>query len=50
MEVINIEVQTFEAMMRCFEAFSQKEGNLCGNYWGKSLQRWLDNLRIMPGP
>ena len=46
MEVINIEVQTFEAMMSRFEAFTQQVGNLCDNHQDKSLHRWLDNQDV----
>jgi hypothetical protein len=46
MEVINIEAQTFEAMMNRFEAFTQKVENLCGDHQDKSLHRWLDNQDV----
>lgn len=46
MEVINIEAQTFEAMMNRFEAFTQKVENLCGDYQDKGLHRWLDNQDV----
>jgi hypothetical protein len=46
MEVINIEAQTFEAMMSRFEAFTQKVKNLCGDHQDKSLHRWLDNQDV----
>lgn len=46
MEVINIEAQTFEAMMSRFEAFTQKVETLCDNHQDKSLHRWLDNQDV----
>ncbi|MDD4590258.1 MAG: helix-turn-helix domain-containing protein [Parabacteroides sp.] len=45
MEVINIEAQTFEAMMSRFEAFTQRVETLCENR-DKNLQRWLDNQDV----
>ncbi|MDR0510622.1 MAG: helix-turn-helix domain-containing protein [Rikenellaceae bacterium] len=45
MEVINIEAQTFEAMMSRFEAFTQKVETLC-EIRDKSLHRWLDNQDV----
>lgn len=46
MEVINIEVQTFEAMMSRFEAFCDRVEKLCGDHQDKSLHRWLDNQDV----
>ena len=46
MEIVNIEAQTFEAMMNRFEAFTQKVENLCGYHQDKSLNRWLDNQDV----
>ncbi len=46
MEVINIEAQTYEAMMSCFEAFTGKVENLCGEHQDKGLHRWLDNQDV----
>jgi len=45
MEVINIEAQTFEAMMSRFEAFTQRVESLCESR-DKNLQRWLDNQDV----
>jgi len=45
MEVINIEAQTFEAMMSRFETFTRKVESLCESK-DKSLQRWLDNQDV----
>ena len=45
MEVINMEAQTFEAMMTRFEAFTQKVETLCEGQ-DKSLHRWLDNQDV----
>ncbi len=46
MEIINIEAQTFEAMMNRFEAFTQKVENLCEDHQDKSLLCWLDNQDV----
>ncbi|GHV40888.1 DNA-binding protein [Bacteroidia bacterium] len=46
MEIVNIEAQTFEAMMSRFEAFAKKVEDLCGDHRDKSLQRWLDNQDV----
>ncbi|WP_329903100.1 helix-turn-helix domain-containing protein [Porphyromonas pogonae] len=45
MEVINIEAQTFEAMMNRFEAFAKKVEILCVSK-DKSLHCWLDNQDV----
>jgi len=45
MEIINIESQTFEAMMNRFEAFSKRVEALCENR-DKNLHRWLDNQDV----
>lgn len=45
MEIVNIEAQTFEAMMSRFEAFTQRVETLCENR-DKNLQRWLDNQEV----
>ena len=45
MEVINIEAQTFEAMMNRFEAFAQRVEKLCEGQ-DKSLHHWLDNQDV----
>lgn len=46
MEVINIEAQTFEAMMNHFEAFTQRVNQLCNRHRAKTLQKWLDNQDV----
>jgi hypothetical protein len=54
MEIINIEVRTFEAMMTGFETFASKVDALCRANGEKAMQEWLDNqevckiLNIMP--
>ena len=45
MEIINIESQTFEAMMSRFEVFTRKVEALCESR-DKSLHRWLDNQDV----
>lgn len=46
MEIINIEAQTFEAMMERFESFTQKVESLCGQHKHKDLKEWLDNQDV----
>lgn len=50
MEVINIEAQTFEAMMNRFEAFCDRVESLCGDHRDKNLHRWLDNQDVCRSP
>lgn len=45
MEIVNIEAQTFEAMMNRFETFTQRVETLCENR-DKNLKRWLDNQDV----
>jgi len=45
MEIVNIESQTFEAMMNRFEAFARKVESLCESR-DKNLHRWLDNQDV----
>ena len=45
MEIINIEVRTFEAMATRFEQFAKRVEELCANK-DKSLQKWLDNQEV----
>ena len=45
MEIVNIEAQTFEAMMSRFEAFIKKMETL-REFQDKSLHRWLDNQDV----
>lgn len=45
MEVINMEAQTFEAMMNRFEGFAQRVETICERQ-DKSLHRWLDNQDV----
>lgn len=43
MEIINIEVRTFEAMMERFESFVRKVDKLIDRNKSKELDGWLDN-------
>jgi excisionase family DNA binding protein len=46
MEIINIEVHTFEAMMKRFESFAERVEALCRVNGEKTMQEWLDNQDI----
>jgi carbamoylphosphate synthase small subunit len=46
MEIINIETQTFEAMMSRFERFAERVEALCRSNGDKTLQQWLDNQDV----
>ena len=44
-QIVNVEAQTWEAMMSRFEAFTQRVETLCEGQ-DKSLQKWLDNQDV----
>lgn len=46
MKIINIEAQTFEAMLSKFEDFSTKVEALCQRHTKKGLGNWLDNQDV----
>lgn len=46
MEIVNIEVRTFEAMMERFEAFAERIDSLCQASGDKRLKKWLDNQDV----
>lgn len=46
MEIINIEAQTFEAMLGRFESFVQKAEKLIERNKSKELDGWLDNQDV----
>jgi len=46
MEIINVEVRTFEAMLDRFEAFVRRVETLCRDNSDKALQKWLDNQEV----
>lgn len=46
MEIINIEADTFEAMMTKFEDFLRKIEKLSFEKQDKHLKKWLDNQEV----
>lgn len=46
MEIINIEADTFEAMMTRFENFTTKIEELCFEKRDRRLKKWLDNQDV----
>jgi hypothetical protein len=46
MEIINVEAQTFEAMMSRFDTFARKVDTLCRENGEKAMQEWLDNQDV----
>lgn len=46
MEIINIDAQTFEAMLSKFENFASKMEILCRLHGNKDLSEWLDNQDV----
>lgn len=46
MEIINIDAQTFEAMLSKFESFAQRMEVLCRLHGDKELNEWLDNQDV----
>jgi hypothetical protein len=46
MEIINIEAQTFEAMLGRFETFVRKVETLVDRNKSKELDGWLDNQDV----
>jgi hypothetical protein len=46
MEIVNMDAQTFEAMMTRFEAFAERVEKLCRRSGDKSMQKWLDNQEV----
>jgi len=46
MEIVNIEAQTFEAMLERFESFIQKVQKLVDKNKDRELDGWLDNQDV----
>lgn len=46
MNIINIEANTFETIMKSFEVFVRKVERLCDRHIGKELNEWLDNQDV----
>lgn len=46
MNIINIEVNTFETIMKSFEVFVRKVERLCEMHIGKKINEWLDNQDV----
>ena len=46
MEIINIDAQTFEAMLSKFEGFAKRMEHLCHLHGDKEMSEWLDNQEV----
>lgn len=46
MEVVSMEVSTFEAMIAGFESSAHRVETLCRQHGEKRLQEWLDNQDV----
>ncbi len=46
MEIVNIEANIYEEMMKGFEDFSQKIDSLCERHGERELDSWLDNQDV----
>ena len=46
MEIINIEAQTFEAMLSKFESFATRMEKLCRLHGDRDISEWLDNQDV----
>ena len=46
MEIVNIDAQTFEAMLSKFESFARKMEQLCHQHGEKRMRDWLDNQDV----
>ena len=46
MEIINIEAQTFEAMLSMFEDFASRMEYLCRLHGDRDMKEWLDNQDV----
>lgn len=46
MEIINIDAQTFEAMLSKFEDFAKRLEQLCHRHGDKDMNEWLDNQDV----
>jgi hypothetical protein len=46
MEIINIDAQTFEAMLSKFEDFAKRMELLCRRHGDKDMSEWIDNQDV----
>ncbi|MDH6310492.1 carbamoylphosphate synthase small subunit [Dysgonomonas sp. PFB1-18] len=46
MEIVNIEAQTFEAMLSKFENFAIRMEQLCCLHGDRDMKEWLDNQDV----
>ena len=46
MEIVNIEAETFEAMLSKFEGFAVHMEALCQRHGDKGVSEWLDNQDV----
>ncbi len=46
MEIINIEAQTFEAMLSTVESFTKRMEHLCRRHGDRDMSEWMDNQDV----
>ncbi|MDR1202908.1 MAG: helix-turn-helix domain-containing protein [Tannerellaceae bacterium] len=46
MEIVNIEAQTFEAMLSTVENFTKRMEHLCHQYGNRDSIGWMDNQEV----
>lgn len=46
MEIVNIEAQTFDAILSKFENFASRMERLCGLHGNRDMKEWLDNQDV----
>lgn len=46
MEIVNIESETFEAMLSKFEDFAKRAEQLCRLHGDRDMEEWLDNQDV----
>ena len=46
MEIVNIEAETFEAMLSKFEGFAARMEALCQRHGNRGVSEWLDNQDV----
>ena len=46
MEIVNVEAQTFKAMLAKFESFAIRMEKLCRLHGDRSISEWLDNQDV----
>lgn len=46
MQIINVDAETFEAMLSKFESFAKRMEHLCHLHGNKDTSEWLDNQDV----